>query len=339
MVQEESVMVTDDVIAYILEQTQIRMGGIDQVILKQILQDTMFDYQIIPKEELEMESDLPEKIEKYLSCGQLDGMSPETLKNYRYHLVRFANYIQKRSSVITTQDIRQYLSNIVESRKIKNSTLEGEKSILKSFFSWLEDEEYIVKSPAKKIKPTRCIRKVRDSLSVEELELMRDACQSPRQRCLLELFYSTGMRLAELCQVNVDDLNWQNNSIKIIGKGNKERIVYFSDKSRIYIKKYLNVRGVFDSSALFITSKSPHKRMGRRSIEIEINKISDNAKLDKHVFPHLLRHSFATQGSRSGMSLTSLHQLLGHSRLDTTLIYVDADQETAAYEHRKYLNQ
>ncbi len=332
-------MIVDDAIADILEQTQAKMKGIDQIALKQILQEVMFDYNLTVKEKVTIESDLPEKIEKYLSCGRLDGMSEETLKNYKYHLARFAHYVPKRTTVITTQDLREYLAKIVTLRKIKNSTLENEKSILKSFFSWLTEEEYITKSPAKKIKPTKCEKKVRNSLSIEELELMRDACKTPRQRCLLELFYSTGMRLAELCRINVNDLDWQNNSIKIIGKGNKERIVYFSDKSRIYIKKYLAVRGYFESQALFITSKSPHERMGRRSIEQEINKISDNANLEKRVFPHLLRHSFATQGSRSGMSLTSLHELMGHSKIETTLIYVDSDQETAAYEHHKYLNQ
>jgi len=315
------------------------MKGIDQAILKRILEEEISNYTVQLKDGVDQESDLPEKIEKYLSSRKLDGMSDQTLLNYRYHLKRFASFVKKRTSTINIQDLRDYLSYIVELKHLKNSTLEQEKSILKAFFNWLEIEEYIEKSPAKKLRPTRCPKKVRDSLTIEELEMMRNACKTPRQRCMLEILFSTGVRVSELCNINVSDINWQNNSIKVVGKGNKERIVYFSDKSRIYIKNYLAVRGTFESPALFITSKIPHERMGRRSIENEIKAIAKAANLDKNVFPHLLRHSFATIGAHSGMSLTTLHNLMGHSKIETTLIYIDLDQETAAYEHKKYLNQ
>jgi integrase/recombinase XerD len=332
-------MITDDVVSSIMEETEKKMAGIDQAALRRIIEDTMSSYDVQIKEGVGRPSDLPEKIEAYLDCRGLDGLSQSTIDNYRYHLARFARFVQKRTTTITTADIRAYLAHLVETRKIKNTTLEGEKSILKSFFSWLEDEEYIKKSPARKIRPTRVEKRVRKSLTLEELELMRDACQTARERCMLELFYSSGMRLAELGSVNIDMLNWTDNSITVIGKGNKERVVYFSDKAKVYIKKYLAVRGSFEASALFIASKRPHARMGRRSIEQEIGRIAEHAGLDKHVFPHLLRHSFATQGSKSGMSLTTLQELMGHSKIETTLGYVDADHEAAAYEHRKYLNQ
>jgi integrase/recombinase XerD len=332
-------MITDDFVSSILEKTQEQMGGIDQAALRRILDETASYYRITAKEGIGEPSDIPEKIERYIDCRRLDGMSEETIKNYRYSLARFAEYVQKRTTTITTQDIREYLAHVVDVRKIKSTTLETQKSILKAFFSWLEEEEYIQKSPAKKIRPTKVPKKVRNSLSVEELELMRDGCKTPRQRCMLELFFSTGMRLAELCQVDIEDINWQNNSIKIVGKGNKERIVYFSDKARLYIKRYLAVRGSFESPALFITSKKPHARMGRRSIEQEIACIAKNANIDKNVYPHALRHTMATMGSRSGMSITTLAEILGHTKLETTKIYIDSDPETARYEHRKYLNQ
>lgn len=332
-------MISEDLVSNILAKTQEQMNGIDQAALKRILDEAISSYTIQTKEGVGQSSDLPEKIEKYVSCRRLEGVSEKTIENYKYHLIRFSKFVQKRTTTINIQDLRDYLSYIVETKHIKNSTLEQEKSILKAFFTWLEIEEYITKSPAKKLRPTRCPKKVRDSLSLEELEMMRNACATPRQRCMLELFFSTGVRLSELCQINITDLDWQNNSIKVLGKGNKERVVYFSDKSRIYIKKYLAVRGTFESPALFITSKSPHERMGRRSIENEIKAIAKSANIDKNVFPHLLRHSFATIGSRSGMSLTTLHDLMGHSKIETTLVYIDSDQETAAYEHKKYLNQ
>lgn len=332
-------MITEDVISNILLQTQERMTGIDQAALRRILESTMACYDIKAKEGLGAPSDLPARIEAYIACRRLDGMSEATLKNYRYHLERFARFVQKQCVTITTADIRDFLADLVKMRHLKNTTLETEKSTLKSFFSWLEEEEYILKSPAKRIHPTKVEKHVRKSLTLEELELMRDACSTPRERCMLELFYSTGVRLDELHKMDISDFDWMNSSIHVIGKGNKERVVYFSDKSRIYIKKYLAVRGSFEDPALFITSKSPHARMGRRSIEQEISRIAQNARLDKRVFPHLLRHSFATQGAKSGMSLQALHDLLGHSSINTTMVYVDDDPETAAFEHKRYLNQ
>lgn len=332
-------MVTEDVVSSILLQTQEHMSGIDQVALRRILEDTIACYDVKIKDGLGAPSDLPARIEAYLACRRLDGMSEATLKNYKYHLDRFERFVQKRCTTITTADIRDYLADLVATRHLKNTTLETEKSMLKSFFAWLEEEEYILKSPAKRIRPTKTEKRVRRSLTLEELELMRDACQTPRERCMLELFYSTGVRLDELHKMNVAAFDWAGNSIHVVGKGNKERVVYFSDKAKVYIKKYLAVRGTFEDPALFIASKRPHARMGRRSIEQEIARIAQRAGLDKRVFPHLLRHSFATQGAKSGMSLQALHDLLGHSSINTTMVYVDDDPETAAYQHKRFLNQ
>ena len=332
-------MIREDVVSAILAKTQNQMGGIDQAALRRILEDTMSSYNVQEKEGIGAESDLPDKISKYLSSRKLDGLSDLTLKNYKYSLDRFAEFVQKRVTTISTQDIREYLAYIVETKSIASSTLETQKSTLKAFFGWLETEEYISKSPTKKIRPTKCAKPIKTSLTIEELELLRNACKTPRQRCMLELFFSSGMRLAELHGVDTHDINWQNNSIKILGKGNKERVVYFSDKTRLYVKQYLAVRGSFEDPALFITSKSPHARMGTRSIQQEINAIAENANVESHVHPHKLRRTFATFGSRSGMSLTSLQQLMGHSKVETTLVYVDSDQEAAAYEHSRFLNQ
>lgn len=332
-------MITEDIISGVLSETQDKMAGIDQTALRRILEDTLCSYDIQVKDGYGRLSDLKDKIEAYLSCRELDGLSKLTLTNYRYHLMRFSRFTQKRVTTITTADIRAYLSHLVGTLKLKNTTLEGEKSILKAFFTWLEDEEYIRKSPARKIRPTKVESRIRKSLTLEELELMRDACVTERERCMLELFYSTGMRVSELKSVDIAALNWDGNSIRIIGKGNKERIVYFSDKAKVYIRKYLSVRGTFHNPALFIATKRPYNRLGTKSLQSEISGIAQRANLDKHVFPHLLRHSFATQGAKSGMSITALQGLMGHSKIETTLVYVDADKEAAAYEHKRFLNQ
>lgn len=329
-------MITDDAVSRILALSKDRMRGIDHRELQNIVEEVLCNYKLEIKEGMEPTTDMPSKITLYFDSMRLDGFSEKTIHNYEYHLKRFANYTQKTLSMITTQDIRSFLSMLVETKHLRNSSLETEKSILKSFFSWLEEEEYIAKSPAKKIKPTKVDKRLRKSLTLEELELMRDACRTTRQRCMFELFFSTGIRLDELYGVDIAHLNWQDSSIRVIGKGNKERIVYFSDKSKVYLKRYISERGILETDALFTTTRKPHHRMGHKSIQNEIKLIALNAGITKPVYPHLLRHSFATQGLKSGMSLNVIHDLLGHERMDTTLIYAQTDRETAQYEYRKH---
>ena len=332
-------MITDDAISRIIEKTSVQMSGIDQTALRVILEETLSCYTMQIKEGLEAVSDLPDKIKSYIDSMRLDGLSEKTIQNYEYHLRRFAENIRKPVTRITTADLRKFLAELVETRHLKNSTLETEKSILKSFFAWLEDEEYVAKSPAKKIKPTKVEKRIRKSINLEELELLRDACTTTRERCMLEMFFSTGVRLDELASINIPDLNWADNSIRVIGKGNKERIVYFSAKAKVYIKKYLSERGIHEAEALFINSKKPHGRLGHRSIEKEIKNIASKAGFTKSIYPHLLRHSFATQGLKAGVSINVIHDLLGHESLDTTLVYAQTDRDTAAYEYKKHLNQ
>ena len=332
-------MIVDNIISDIIAKTTLEMSGVDQPLLKRIIADVMCKYEIHATEISPEPSDMADKIEEYLSSRKLDGASPLTIKNYRYRLVKFSDYMNKSVSRITTVDIRAYLSYVVTSSRIKQSTLETQKSIIKSFFAWLEDEEYIAKSPAKKIRAVKVDRRVRTGLSLEEFELIRCACLTDRQRCMIELFFSTGIRLSELSRIDLADINWGDRSIKVLGKGNKERIVYFSEKTIVYLRKYIDSRGDYPSPALFITSKKPHNRMGPKSIENEIKTIAIASKVESNVFPHRLRHTFASQAVRSGMSLYSLHSILGHSKIDTTLVYVDADPESVAYEHGRRINQ
>lgn len=332
-------MILDDAVSRIVEQTQEKMSGIDHAQLRAIAEEVLSCYNMNLKDGLESQSDIIIKAEAFYNSMRLDGLSEKTIKNYSYHISRFALHVQKPVSRITTNDIRAFLSMLVETRHLKNSTLETEKSILKAFFNWLESEEYISKSPAKKIRPTKIEKRIRKSLTYEELEMLRDACNTTRKRCLIELFYSTGVRIDELHKMDIHDISWQDNSIRVIGKGNKERIVYFSDRAKLYLKRYIAERGILGTDALFVTSKKPHNRMGHKSIQNEIKAIAKDAGIEKPVFPHLLRHSFATHSRKAGMSLETIHDLMGHERMDTTLTYAQSDQETARYEFRKYHNQ
>lgn len=334
----EKSLIRESIVERVVSELQKQMTGIDHAKLRIILGQELSKYKIEQVRDEELSSDIRDKILLYTESRTLDGLSSLTIRNSNYRLNRFSSYVNKNVSTITTADIRKYLSFILETKKLKSSSMETEKSSLKAFFEWMVEEEYILKNPMSKIRPSKIEKRLRKSLDMEEIELMRDACSTTRERAIFELFFATGLRLDELSRIDVSDLNWGDNSIKVIGKGNKERIVYFSSKSKVYIKKYLLERGLWTTDALFITSKQPHNRMGHRSIQREVKGIAQKAGISKDVYPHLLRHTFATQGLRSGVSINVIHDLLGHDSLDTTLIYAQTDRDTAAYEYKKHLS-
>lgn len=330
--------ITMKIIAEVTDQ----FPEVDGNALRDIIESALYNYEIQPKTTaLVVQSDMNEMILLYLATKKLDGLSDKTLANYALHLRRFSNYFQKNVADITAMDIRMFLADLVKYKNIKNSTLETEKSILKSFFVWLENEDYIVKSPTRKIKSTKVEKRVRKSLTAEELELMRDACNTNRQRALLEFTFSTGGRLSEITQINIQDINWNDRSVSIIGKGNKERTIYFSPKAKIYLQKYFNDRQAnqMTNDALFVSQKKPFGRLGNRAVEKEIGHIAEQAGFDKVVFPHLLRHTFATLGHKAGMPLNVLQELMGHSNPGTTQIYATLDTETVKAEYRKRIIQ
>ena len=268
----------DEIVVNIVGRAMIECPGIDQNILRGIVEETLYEYEINKKStELAIRSDMQDRIMMYLATRSLDGLSKKTLKNYALHLKRFSNYTQKDVKDVTIMDIRMFLADLMKLHNLKNSSLETEKSIIKSFFSWLEDEDYIIKSPARKLKAIKQEGRLRKSLTAEELELLRDACVDTRQRAMLEFIFSTGGRLSEITQVDIFNINWSERSINIIGKGNKERTIYFSPKANIYIKKYLLERSVTESDALFISKRKPFERLSNRTVEEEISKIAQQA--------------------------------------------------------------
>jgi integrase/recombinase XerD len=327
----------DEAVIRLVGRMSIEFPELDQLRVRVIAEEVLYKYDVVTKETSLVASDLEDKLQMYLAVKKLDGLSGKTLKNYHYELLRFGSYLRKPLSTVTTTDIRMYLAN--RCNGLKESTANSIRSYLKTFFGWLQNEKYIIDNPTSKIKPTKQPKRVREPLSEEEIELTRQACKTIREQALLEFAYSTGARLSEIVGVNISDINWHERTLKVIGKGNKERIVYFSAKAKVYIRKYLAERGISNSDALFIATKQPRARLGHRSIENEIKAIAQKSGIDKNVFVHILRHTFATLGLKSGMSINVLQSLLGHESLDVTMIYAQTDQETAQYEYRKHLNQ
>jgi integrase/recombinase XerD len=225
---------SEEAIYKILGKTELENPGVDQNSLRTILEEVLYQYDINTKcTDLALINDIRDKLVMYLSVKRLDGLSEKTLYNYKLHLLRFADHMNKDITDINVMDIRVYLANYLKESNVKSTTLCNEISILKSFFGWLVDNDYLNKSPMNQIKQPKTEKRLRKSLSQEELERLRDACKTTRQKALLEFMFSTGCRLSEIVNVNISDLNWAERSLKVIGKGNKERIVYFSEKSRL----------------------------------------------------------------------------------------------------------
>lgn len=305
---------------------------VDMNVLPVRLEEVLCNYNIERKSDLQMEKDLPEKIELYLASKKIEGLSKKTLKGYKSELHLFNRQCQKATALVTTTDIRGYLASF---DKAKVGTLGQKLSVLKSFFGWLVKEEILLRDPTAKVNPPKKPKRLPKGLSIEELETIRESCSTLRQRALLEVMYSTGCRLSEIAGMNREDINIQAMNLKVIGKGDKERIVYLSFKALFHLKKYLNSRQD-DCEALFVTERKPYRRMGNRTIQEEIDKIEMKANISKKLHPHVLRHTYATLSMDAGIELADLQHLLGHSNPGTTLIYSNVSEERKQQAFKKY---
>lgn len=318
--------------------TQVLFGLVPGINLEQIrmkLSEVVSRFDIKRIESEEPHPDLTEKIELFLAGKKLEGLSQLTLADYKLHLNRFSAAVKKKVEDVTAADVRVYLGRY-SNQKI--SSVSTKLSVLKSFFGWLTAEEILPRDPTTRIKPPKKEKRLPKALNIEELEMLREACGNVRQRALIEVMYATGCRLSEVYAMDRDDINQAQQSCRVIGKGNKEREVYFSFKAMFHLKKYLLARKDITPS-LFVTERKPHRRLSRRGIQLEINKIAAAAGLSKHVTPHTLRHTFATLTLNNGADLVAVQELLGHENPATTQIYASITAERKREQHRKYLVQ
>lgn len=305
---------------------------IDATKLSIRLEEVVSNYKIHWKSVVEVEEDILEKVDLFIASKRLEGLSETTLKSYKIQLESFANFCPKAVAHVTTPDIRQYLA---QDKGWKISTVDTILSILKTFFGWLVTEEILLRDPTAKINPPRKEKRLPKGLSIEELEMIREACTSLRERALIEVFYSTGCRLSELANMQITDINMQNMSMKVIGKGNKERIVYLSFKALYHLNKYLKDR-TDECESLFITLRKPYRGVGNRAIQREISKIEERVSISKKLTPHVMRHTFAQLSMDAGIELSDLQHLMGHSNPSTTLVYSNVSEERKQQAFKKY---
>lgn len=303
-----------------------------QLEVKKVIDETLYDYEVQAKCTDLVASDIEEKAQIYLACKRLEGLSSKTLDNYRLFLIKLNQYFTKPCSTISTMDLRMFLA--IMSKGKQASTTNGYITMLKGFFGWLQNEEYILKNPAAKLKQTKVPRIIQQPYKPENLERLREACETEREKALFELLDSTACRISEIDNIKLDDINWQEKSIKVFGKGSKERIVYFSTKAKLHIQEYLNTR-VGESEYLFISEKGLHGHIKVRTLQLIISKIKDRTGVQERVHCHKFRRTQATRLLNQGMRIEGVQGILGHTTPTTTQIYAQLSQENLKNEYRK----
>ena len=273
--------------------------------------------------------------ELFISAKRVEGCSEKSLKYYTTTIETMLAQIGKPIKHITTDDLRGYLTDYQSKRNSSKVTIDNMRRILSSFFSWLEDEDYIIKSPVRRIHKVKTASNIKETYTDEELEIMRDSCVNLRDLAIIDMLASTGMRVGEMVLLNREDVNFSERECIVLGKGDKERPVYFDARTKLHLQCYLDSR-IDDNPALFVSLKSPFERLKIGGIEVRIKQIGQKLGIKK-AHPHKFRRTLATTVIDKGMPIEQLQRLLGHKRIDTTLMYAMVKQSNVKMAHRKFI--
>ncbi len=302
--------------------------------LRSVLEDTLHGLSISVED---TQSHIEEKdaAEAFISAKRVEGCSEKTLTYYRKTIEAMAAGVGKKPQQITTDDLRLYLTNYQIQRRSSKVTIDNIRRILSSFFSWLEDEDFIIKSPVRRIHKVKTAKIVKDTYTDEALEVMRDNCSTVRDLVIIDLLASSGMRVGELVTLNREDINFNERECVVFGKGNKERLVYFDARTKIHLQNYLESR-TDSNPALFVSLKAPHDRLMIGGVEAMLRGLGRRLNITK-VHPHKFRRTLATSAIDKGMPIEQVQQLLGHQKIDTTMHYAMVKQQNVKLAHRKYI--
>lgn len=297
------------------------------------LESIMENYEVVKKTEA-VRSNLKRHIHSFLAAKKIDGLSAKTLQNYRETLKSFTLKMLKHVAKITTDDIRQYIGYLGDERHLKETSIQTHIGVLRSFFNWLCMEDVIRKNPMLKIKSLKINRlNTRHALTPEELEKLRDACKTYKEKALVEFLVSSGCRLSEVVGISINEINWVERSVTVHGKGGKDRTVYFSARAKLMLEEYIRNRK--SGTALFTSSRTPYGPMKQRAIQRALQEVEKRSDSLRHIYPHLMRHTFATDAYHRGMDLSMIQRLLGHSSVGTTQIYAELSQSTVKYQYER----
>lgn len=302
--------------------------------LKNVLEDSLHSVTILEKESTDTIQE-HDAVGDFIVAKRIEGCSEKTLSYYRKTIDAMTTSIGKTPQQITTDDLRKYLTEYQMQRKSCKVTIDNIRRILSSFFSWLEDEDFIIKSPVRRIHKVKTPKVIKDTYTDEALELMRDNCESARDLAIIDLLASSGMRVGEMVLLNRDDISFNERECVVFGKGNKERLVYFDARTKIHLQNYLENRND-DNPALFVTLKAPFERLMIGGVETRLRELGKRLNIAK-VHPHKFRRTLATTAIDKGMPIEQVQQLLGHQKIDTTMRYAMVKQQNVKLAHRKYI--
>lgn len=276
-----------------------------------------------------------ELIDKFIASKEIEGCSKRTIQYYKSTLVMLENRTDIHFTHMTTDHLRTYLTDYQKINNCSKVSIDNIRRNLSSFFSWLEEENYILKSPMKRIHKIKTDKVIKETLSDESLECLRDSCDNLRDLAIIDLLASTGMRVGELVNINIEDIDFENRECVVFGKGNKERPVYFDARTKIHLKNYLKSR-TDDNPALFVSLDKPFNRLQISGVEIRLRNLGRRLGIHR-VHPHKFRRTVATRAIDKGMPIEQVQSLLGHSQIDTTMHYAMVNQNNVKESHRKFV--
>lgn len=323
----------DEIIRSVMQSMLPYLSNEQMERLTDALEHALYSVEITRTEQPEQAE--PDLLEGFLNAKRIEGCSEKTLQYYRDTIQAMLDGIGKNARQILTEDLRRYMTEYQSNRKVGKVTIDNIRRIISSFFSWLEDEDKIVKSPARRIHKVKTAKVVKDTYTDEALEQMRDSCSNIRDLAIIDMLASTGMRVGEMVGLNREDVNFAERECVVLGKGNKERIVYFDARAKLHLQNYLETR-TDQNEALFVTVRSPNNRLQIGGIETMLRKLGNRLNISK-VHPHKFRRTLATTAIDKGMPIEQVQQLLGHQKIDTTMHYAMVKQQNVKQAHRKYI--
>ncbi len=325
----------DKLMAEVMQQMLPYLDNAQLKQLRLVMEHTLFHYDVSASAVKPEEDDSEKLVASFIAAKRIEGCSEKTLKYYQNTIDAMVSSLGKNVRHILTEDLRAYLTEYQGKHQSSRVTIDNIRRILSSFFAWLEDEDYIIKSPVRRIHKVKTASSIKETYSDEELEKMRDNCTELRDLAMIDMLASTGMRVGEMVLLNRDDINFAERECVVFGKGDKERVVYFDARAKLHLQEYLNSR-TDDNPALFVTLRSPHERIRIGGIEHRLHDMGKRLNIPK-VHPHKFRRTLATMAIDKGMPIEQLQRLLGHQRIDTTLQYAMVKQNNVKTAHRKYI--
>ena len=321
--EEKIVAILNEMSEYL---SVVQMKKLQEVILK------TFSEKEVEKKDISNE----EYLNMYLDAKTIEGCSNRTIQYYRVTMEHMIKKVTLPIRKITTEDMRAYLSEYQKINNCSKVTIDNIRRNVSSFFSWLEEENYILKSPMRRIHKIKTNQQVKEVISDEEIEKLRDKCSCVRDLAMIDLLYSTGMRVGELVNLNITDVDFENRECVVFGKGGKERKVYFDAKAKLHLQNYIKSR-VDSNPALFVTLDAPFDRIKISGVEIRIRELGRSINISR-IHPHKFRRSMATRAIDKGMPIEQVQRILGHAQIDTTMQYAMVNQSNVKISHRKFIS-